>query len=56
MWLRQNTLIISPHCSEAAALRKPCVSPISTMRMGRNRKMYTGMKMMNMPYQWMPSQ
>jgi hypothetical protein len=37
-WLIAKTIAISPQCSVPAARRKPSVSPISTIRIGRKRK------------------
>ena len=50
-WLMLKTMVISPQCRVPTARRKDFVSPMRIMRMGRNKNMNTGMKMMNMPYQ-----
>ena len=56
IWLRLNTVVIMPQCKEPMARKKPSVSPMMTMRKGSSKNMYTGIKMMNMPYQPMPTQ
>ena len=38
-----------------AARKNPLVSPAITMRSGSSKNTYTGMKMMNMPYQPRPT-
>ncbi|MNJ01053.1 hypothetical protein D3C73_1605640 [compost metagenome] len=49
----QYTAIIRPHWTFEARSRKRVVSPPKLARIGSNRNRYTGMKMLNRPYQSM---
>ena len=48
---RQYTAIISPHCTFEARSRKRVVSPPKLARIGSSKNRYTGMKILNNPYQ-----
>ncbi|MNG78360.1 hypothetical protein D3C79_369340 [compost metagenome] len=49
----QYTAIIKPHCTFDARSRKRVVSPPRLARIGSSKNRYTGMKMLNRPYQSM---